>query len=140
YPTYFHEKANELASRFVERLPASHASRPADGIIRVEYVADVIGVWLVTELERLHDVSDEHGLAWSAVESRVHSKNKPGVRVVAGRVSRLPEPVLVPEVRRYGGCVWWVELDSAIDVARAEPVVDDASVMMRVARLSNALG
>ena len=140
YPTYFHEKANELASRFVERLPASHGSRPEEGMIRLEYVADVIGVWLVTELERLRDVSEEHGLAWSAVESRFHYKNKPGVQVVAVRVSRLAAPVMVPEIRRYAGCVSWVALDEAIDVSNAEPVLDDASVMMRVARLSNALG
>lgn len=140
YPTYFHEKEIELASRFVERLPASHASRPQEGTIRVEYVADVIGVWLVTELERLRDVGEEHGLAWSAVESRFHYKNRPGVQVVAVRVSRLAAPVVVPEIRRYAGCVSWVELDDAIDVSNAEPVLDDASVMMRVTRLSNALG
>ena len=140
YPTYFHEKANELASRFVGRLPASHGSRPENGTIRVEYVADVVGVWLVTELERLRDVSEEHGLAWSAVESRFHYKNKPGVQVVAVRVSRLPSPLIVPEIRRYAGCVSWVELDEAIDVSNVEPVLDDASVMMRLARLANALG
>jgi len=140
YPTFFHEKANELAPRFVERLAASHDARPDDGIIRVEYVADVVGVWVVTELDRLRDVSEEHGLAWSAVESRFHYKNKPGVQVVAVRVARLPQPVTVPEIRRYAGCVSWVELDDAIDVSNAEPVLDDASVMLRVARLANALG
>jgi len=140
YPTYFHEKSNELASRFIGRLPVSHGSRPEEGTIRVEYVADVIGVWRVTELGRLRDVSEEHGLAWCAVESRFHYKNKPGVQVVAVRASRLAAPVVVPEIRRYAGCVSWVELDEPIDVSNAEPVLDDASVMMRVARLSNALG
>lgn len=140
YPTYFHEKANELAPRFVDRLNASHESRAGEGLIRVQYFADVIGVWQVTELERLRDVSEEHGLAWSAVESRFRYKNKPGVQVVAVRVSRLAQAAMVPEIRRYAGCVSWVELDDAINVSTAEPVLDDTSVMMRVARLSNVLG
>jgi hypothetical protein len=139
YPTFFHEKANEVAPRFAQQLDASHARRPDPGTIRLEYVADVVGVWPVTELDILRGIEAEHGLAWSAVESRFHYRNKPGVQVVALRVSRLAAPATIPEVRRYQGCVSWVELDKAIDVSNAEPVLDDASVMTRVARMRGLL-
>ena len=139
YPTFFHEKANELAPRFVSRLEASHARQPAEGTIRIEHVADVLGVWEVSSLDRLRAVDDAHGLAWNAVESRFHYKNRPGVQVVAVRVSRLPEAVIVPETRRYLGCVSWVELDDGIDVSNVTPVLDDASLLMRVAAIRNAL-
>jgi hypothetical protein len=62
------------------------------------------------------------------------------VQVVAVRVARLPEAVVVPETRRYLGCVSWVELDQGIDVSDAVPVLDDATLLMRVAVLRNALG
>jgi hypothetical protein len=139
YPTFFHEKVNELAPRFAARMPESHARRPAADTIRIEYVADVLGVWHVTELETLRAIDAEHGLAWSAVESRFHYKNTPGVQVVAVRVSRLLEPVVIPEVTRYQGCVSWVELDEDVDVSNAAPVLDDVSVMARVSVLRNAL-
>lgn len=139
YPTFFHEKANELAPRFVAHLDAAHARQPEPGTIRLEYVADVLGVWPVTELEVLRAIESEHGLAWSAVESRFHYKNKPGVQVVAVRVSRLAAPVVIPEVRRYQGCVSWVELEDDVDVSNAEPVLDDASLMTRVTRLRGLL-
>jgi hypothetical protein len=139
YPTFFHEKAAELAPRFAEKLDASHARRPEAGTIRLEYVADVVGVWPVTELEALRGIEAEHGLAWSAVESRFHYRNKSGVQVVAVRVSRLAAPLTIPEVRRYQGCVSWVELNEAVDVTNAEPVLDDASIMMRVARMRSVL-
>ncbi|HXT14469.1 MAG TPA: DUF1802 family protein [Gemmatimonadaceae bacterium] len=142
YPTFFHEKANELAPRFVGQLDAAHARQPEQrdaGLIRLEYVADVLGVWPVNELEVLRAIDQEHGLDWSAVESRFHYKNKPGVQVVAVRVSRLAAPAVVPEVRRYRGCVSWVELEDDVDVSNAEPVLDDASLMMRVARLRGVL-
>jgi hypothetical protein len=139
YPTFFHEKANELAPRFVSRLEASHSRQPTEGSIRIEHVADVLGVWEVSSLEALRAIDDVHGLAWNAVESRFHYKNRPGVQVVAVRVSRLPEAVIVPETRRYLGCVSWVELDDGIDVSNATPVLDDASLLMRIAALKNAL-
>src|SRR5262249_53341402 len=97
-------------------------------------------VWQVTELETLRAIEGEHGMAWPAIESRFHYKSKPGVQVIAVRVSKLAEPVVVPETRRYLGCVSWVELDDAIDVSNATPVLDDTSLMMRLARLKNALG
>lgn len=140
YPTFFHEKANELAPRYAAGLETSHARKPEAGTIRVEYVADVVGLWAVTELETLRAIEGEHGMAWGAVESRFHYKNKPGVQVIAVRVSKLPEPVVVPETRRYLGCVSWVELDEDVDVSNAAPVLDDSALMIRVARIANALG
>ena len=140
YPTFFHEKANELAPRYAASLDESHVNKPAPGTIRIDSVADVVGVWQVGDLETLRAIEGEHGMSWSAVESRFHYKNKPGVQVIAVRLSKLQEPVVVAETRRYLGCVSWVELDDMIDVSNATPVLDDAALMMRVARLKNALG
>jgi hypothetical protein len=140
YPTFFHEKINELAPRYAPTLEASHANKPEPGTIRIDCVADVVGLWQVTELETLRAIEGEHGMSWSAVESRFHYKNRPGVQVIAVRVSTLAAPVVVPETRRYLGCVSWVALDEGIDVSNATPVLDDASLMMRVARIRNALG
>ena len=140
YPTFFHEKAAELAARFRGGLEAAHAARPPEGFIRLAHLAEVVAVWKVAALEPLRAIADEHGLDWAAVESRFHYKQKPGVQVVAVRVLALPAPVLVPEARRYGGCVSWVELDDAIDVAQGRPVLEAGTLAARVDRLRAALG
>jgi hypothetical protein len=140
YPTFFHEKVVEMAPRLAGTLDASHARRPPDGAVRLELVADVAAVWAVAELDRLRAIEGEHGLAWAAVESRFHYKARPGVQVIAVRVRRLASPVVVPEARRYQGCVSWVALDDAIDVSRATTVVDDAEFSRRLDRLRDALG
>ena len=140
YPTYFHEKAAEVAPRLLPTLAGAHARRPPEGIVRLEYVADVAAVWPVHDLARLPAIEHEHGLAAAAVESRFHYKNRPGVQVVAVRLSRLAAPVDVAERRRYAGCVSWVELDDAIDVAGAAPVISAAEFGPRLAALRDALG
>lgn len=140
YPTYFHEKAAEVAPRFVPTLDAAHARRPPEGIVRLEYVADVAAVWTVSDLDRLRAIEGEHGLAWSAVESRFHYRNRPGVQVVAVRLSRLRGPVDVPEERRYAGCVSWVELSADVPVTGALPVVQEPEFGRRLAALAEALG
>ena len=140
YPTFFHEKAAEVAPRFLPTLDSAHVRRPPDGVVRLEYVAAVAAVWAVSDLERLRAVEGEHGLAWPAVESRFRYRDRPGVRVVAVRLARLPAPVEVAERRRYAGCVSWVELDDAVPVAGAVPLVSDADFARRLAALGDALG
>jgi hypothetical protein len=140
YPTYFHEKAAELAPRLLPRLAASHASRPAEGIVRLEHVADVAAVWRVESLEPLRRIEEAHGLAWGAVESRFAYRGKPVVHVVAVRVARLAAPVELAERRRYQGCVSWVELDEGVETAGATPAIAAAPFAERMARLREALG
>lgn len=140
YATFFHEKEQELAPRFRGYLAASHARRPPDGMLRIEYVATAVAVWRVTELERLRAVQHEHGLTWDAVAARFHYRSNPVVHVVAVRVARLAQPAMVPEARRYGGCVSWVALDAPVSVADSTPVLGDADFERRMSGLAAVLG
>lgn len=140
YPTYFHEKAEELAPRLLPRLEAAHAERPAEGTVRIEMVADAAAVWRVESLEPLRRIEGAHGLAWGAVESRFRYRDVPLVHVVAVRIARLASPIEIPEQRRYQGCVSWVALDEEVDTAGAAPVLADASFTARLEELRAALG
>lgn len=140
YPTFFHEKLNELDARFHPTLESAHASRPPDGTIELRYVANVAAVWQVTELERLRAIDAEHGLTWGAVESRFRYRDDPRVHVVAVRLSRLASTASLPEVRRYTGCVSWVKLDDDVGVSGAVPVIGDVAFAARMRALESSLG
>lgn len=140
YPTYFHEKAAELQPRFRSALDEAASVRPAPGVLRIELLASVAAVWRAESLERLREIEHEHGLAWPAVESRFHYRGKPGVHVVAVRTARLARAVELPEVRRYAGCVSWVELDTGVNVTGARAIIDRASFDERLSGLRAALG
>ena len=140
YPTFFHAREDELAPRFRATMAGPAATQPSPGVVRLSLVADVAAVWHVSELDRLRGIEQEHGLAWPAVESRFVYRGVPGVQVVAIRVSRLPETAELPEARRYGGCVSWVELDADVDVSGAVPVLDAPSFDSRLTRLRASLG
>lgn len=140
YPTFFHERETELAPRFRDALPGSHTAQPRPGTVRVSLVADVAAVWHVHDLATLRAIDGEHGLAWTAVESRFNYRGNPGVHVVAVRVSQLRDVTELPELRRYTGCVSWVELDEDVDLSGARPVLDASAFDARLARLHAALG
>ena len=140
YPTYFHAREGELAPRFRDALGSVEATPPPAGIVRFSLIADVAAVWRVEDLGVLPAIELEHGLAWSAVESRFNYRGVPGVQVVAVRVSRLASVAELPEMRRYSGCVSWVELDDDVDVSGATAVHEPSALDARLARLYAALG
>ena len=140
YPTFFHEKAAELAPRFAGALPSSHADRPPAGVVRLALVASVAAVWAVDDLDRMRAIEDEHGLGWDAVSSRFHYRQRPGVQVIAVEVARLREAAEVPELPRYAGCVSWVELETGADVEHSRRVVPRSDFDARLRRLRDALG
>jgi hypothetical protein len=140
YPTFFHEKLNELDPRFHPTLETAHANRPPEGTIELRYVANVAAVWQVTELERLRAIGSEHGLTWGAVESRFRYRDDPRVHVVAVRLAKLASVASLPEARRYTGCVSWVKLDADVDVSAATPVLADDVFAARMRALESSLG
>jgi hypothetical protein len=140
YPTFFHENTDHLAARFHPMLPASHARRPTDGILRIAHLAEVLAVWNVTDESLLPAIASEHGLSPAAVASRFHYRGAPNVRIVAVRTLVLAEPVEIPETRRYGGCVSWLELDADIDIDGARPVLSEPALRERLRAIEAALG
>jgi hypothetical protein len=139
YPTFFHENSEELADRFRGRL-VEHSVGQREGIVHVEFICEVAAVWTVTDLARVHSASGEYGLSSAAVESRFNYRNQPQIHVIAARVKRLTAPAQLPEIRRYLGCVSWVELEEDVDVKGAIAVVADSEFQGRLMALADALG
>ena len=140
YPTFFHENPSDLAERFHPMLGAAHQRRPPEGLIRITHLAESVAVWNVLDATLLPLVEHEHGLAPAAVMSRFQYRGNPNVRVVAARILALPEPVEIPDARRYAGCVSWLELDADVGVSGARPVLPEAALQQRVRALAAALG
>ncbi len=140
YPTLFHERTEELAERFHARLGVRTGAQEQRDVVAIAHVCEVAAVWRVTELARLDAIAGEHGLSSGAVAARFHYRNRPEVHVIAVEVRRLATAVELPELRRYQGCVSWVELDQDVDVAGAVPTLTAGEFRRRLDVLHDALG
>lgn len=136
YPTLFHQSTDQLNEPLVSRLASSHAAMEPSGQVRIEYVAQVAIDCTVTDIGQIAPVRHELGLSLSAIQSRFHYR-RPGLTFSALRVLRLRKPVIVPEQRRYAGCVSWVELDDAIpcDTNDVTPVLAESEFQERLRAL-----
>ena len=138
FPTYFHERPEDLAEPARATLPEIARGAPPSGEIRLTLYATVAHVADVHALDSLRALDGQHALAWPAVESRFQYR-RPGLHVIGLRVYRLAKPVVVPNLPRYDGCRSWVPLERVLPVIGAEPVLDDAAFNHRLDALRQAL-
>lgn len=125
YPTYAHEHRAAIKPEARPDLDRAEAERPAPGTVRLTLFAEPAACYHVRELAPLLFLNHLHVLSEETVRTR-YSYRTPGLFVLALRVYRLPDPVLIPEGPDYSGCRSWLELRHPLPTAGAQPVLSDA--------------
>jgi hypothetical protein len=142
HPTVEHQRAELLKPAYRHWVDDTVAAAPPDRAIRVEGWADVVGLAQIWEAEDLAALDGR--LIWSHdyAESRLHWKRRDPLWVLALRVHRLHEPIVVPFREEYGGCTSWVDLDGLpADPASlpSEPALSDVAFEARYSGARSAL-
>jgi hypothetical protein len=139
FPTYVHQKAEDLVPASRGEFQALAAAAPADRTVTLAHYVVVEDVAKVTSLDPLRALADEHILSWPAVEGRFWYRNRPGLHALLLRAYRLPGPLTIPNLAAYDGCVSWVDLAEALPTAGCLPALDDAEYARRAAAVRRAL-
>jgi hypothetical protein len=141
YPTVEHQRPELLKPAYARWITDPDA--PADRDIPVAGWADVVGVATTSDPAVLDALDGK--VIWSReyVESRFSWKKRDPLWVLALRVHRLHEPVVVPFREDYAGCTSWVELDGLPDdpaTLRSEPVLSDVAFDAKLKGAAEAVG
>ena len=139
FPTYVHQKAEDLVPAARADFAAVAAAAPTDRTVTLRHYAVVEDVVKMTSIEPLRALADEHILSWPTVEGRFWYRNRPGLHVILVRAYRLSRPLTIPNHPAYDGCVSWVDLDAALPTAGCVPAVDDAEFARRAAAVRRIL-
>jgi hypothetical protein len=121
FPTLFHEQAAKLRVPPGTALPAARA----DGqhviclAAHVEWTADV------TDWTRVRALAPFHLWTEAEIEKRFRQDDQPGVSVAFVRIQRLGEPLMFPDLPKYGGCRSWVEVPEVPAGTTLAAVLDD---------------
>jgi hypothetical protein len=126
YPTFSHQQNNGIVDDARPVLQQVEADRPTTGSVRLQFWAEVTGIYRIREelpallLSHLHFWSEE------TVRQRFNYR-EPGLFLLVVRVHRLPKPLVIPESPAYEGCRSWVELEMALSTEGSTPALDDES-------------
>ena len=138
FPTYVHQMEQGVTSETMADLHAVTESRPVEDQLVINYYASVEDlVWLDTR-ERLAALADLHCWTPDTVAHRFAYGAMLGLHLFVLRIYRLPQPHILPLLKRYGGCRSWVDLADPLSTTGATPVLSEAAFAEALTRIRNS--
>lgn len=135
YPTYEHQTVNFLRSESRGYFDESLALRPADGRLRLELVGMVHAASYSQDATLLERLAPFHIYNDAFLTQRLRWQPDQPFLIAIVRAFRLPAPQHLPALGRYAGCKSWVDLEQAISLHGAVPVLSDQAFRERLAQL-----
>jgi hypothetical protein len=122
YPTFSHEKPEDIKPEAAELFRAADADRPPPGTLRLTHFAEVHGVYYIKQLFGALLLDDLHIWSEATVRQRFEYRS-PGLYVLPVRVFCSATAVEIPESPAHAGCRTWVEFDRGLPTEGATPVL-----------------
>lgn len=139
YPTFEHQAVGYLRAPYRRYFEEARARRAPEGEVRLELVGHAVSSVRCADPAIVERLRDFHVYNETFVHQRLKWQPEEPLMIVVVRVFRLAAPHTVPVVSRYAGCTSWVELDSPIPVAGAQPVLDETAFRQRAKALDPLL-
>jgi len=121
FPSHLHESPKALHPSFPLTRDKPNSSKAPSVVL--DTFARVQELIPISNVEVLRGLDGLHTLNWTTVEQRFWYRNRPGLNLLLLRVYSLPAPHQIQNLEKYDGCVSWVELEQALSVTDAQPVL-----------------
>jgi hypothetical protein len=139
YPTFEHQAVNYLREPYRRYFDEAASHRAPEGQVRVELVGLAVASTPSHDPGVVERLSSFHVYNEAFVTQRLKWQPDQPLMIVAVRVFRLPQPVVLPVVPRYAGCKSWVELEAPVSLEGARPVLEEAVFEARFRELTGGL-
>jgi hypothetical protein len=111
--------------------------------VRIDGWADVVASVTTSDPDELARLNSK--LIWASdyVSARLNWKRRDPLWVLALRVHRLEDPLVVPSREEYRGCTTWVDVEGLPDEPQSlasEPAISDESFAARLKLTEQQLG
>ncbi len=128
YPTYEHEteRAGDIQPCFGKWLTEEEERKPEHAWVRIEAAAHVTDVVRVESPAKLLRLAPQHIWSKQFLQARFDWEPYKPVFALLVRAYTLPQEILLPMRREYGGCRSWVTLEQPVPTEGAVPAVSEA--------------
>jgi hypothetical protein len=137
FPTYVHQKLEMIKPDERGRIQEQN-TEPSQ--IRISAAATVTDIRQLIDRQQLDHLDAEHIWMPGLLDIRWNYRSENPLYLLLLRVSRLAEPVTIPNTLGYAGCKSWVPLEKPIAVTHSIPAVSDEEYDRRRAAIFTACG
>ena len=126
FPTYVHQQKDGIVPEAAALLERVEAERPPEDVVRLTHFAETAAIYRADDLYAVEKLAALHCWSPQTVEARFAYRGS-GLFVLAVRVYRSAQGFDLPNAAEYAGCRSWVELERALPVEGATPVMEEGA-------------
>ena len=138
YPTYEHQQPELLKPEYAMQV-APVASGWHPDRIRIGSWAKITDIVPVLDETIVNALLPFHVWNEKFIRDRLKWKPRQPVYVLLLRAYKLPQAHQISYRAEYGGCRSWIDLNEAIAIEAANPVLDDATYKQKVSEIRHAI-
>lgn len=138
YPTFEHQNPDLLKPKYGYHVQTVESGWHPD-TIKISAFADITNIFQVIDPKLVTAMLPFHIWNDRFVEERLKWKPRSPLYLLLLRVWKLPQVQEISYQEAYGGCRSWLELDTAINLEGAIPVLSDEEYCDRQAQIQQAL-
>lgn len=140
FPTFEHQNLKDLKPAGGEYLKKIIEIKPAPNILPICYYCVVKNSFWISDEKALRELEPFHVWSWDCIKTRFDWGEEKGIFGIVVRVYRLPETLSLENLKRYGGCRSWVELESPLATNSLKPILSDSDFQTQQERITRLLG
>ncbi len=126
FPTFEHQNPKDLKPETEKVLQKVLAEKPPSEVVPLQFYAVVDESFWISDEAALKRFDPFHVWSWDCVKARFDWGDQKGLFGIIVRIFSLPEPLLLENQKRYGGCRSWVELEKPLETSSLKPVLSDS--------------
>ena len=125
FPTFEHQNPKDLKPEGQIFLKRALESKPGPAALPVQYYCVVEDSFWVSDPQALDRLDPLHIWSPECIRARFEWGDQKGLFGIIVRTYTLPRQLNLENLKRYGGCRSWVELERPIETALLRPVLED---------------
>lgn len=122
FPTYEHQESNLIQDKYVSLYTQLLKSSLSQDELFIECWGEVKEVFKVREPEILKELEPFHIWSEEYIKMRLNYKPEKPLYLILLRTYHLPAPQKIKNLKRYGGCRSWIQLEDEIGTESSTPI------------------
>ena len=127
FPTFEHQNPKDLKPSGQDLLKKVLANQPEPSVLPIQYYCVVGESFWVNDGFRLRSLDPFHVWSEECIQARFDWGEEKGLFGILVRTYAFPEKLILENLKRYGGCRSWVELEKSVETASLKPVLSEAA-------------
>jgi len=127
FPTFEHQNPKDLKPEGEPILRKVLAAKPEPTALPIQYYCVVEESFWISEEKALELLEPFHIWSRECIQARYEWGSEKGLFGIIVRTYTYPKLLQLENLKRYGGCRSWVELESPLETASLKPVLPEST-------------